>query len=222
MTATPVQHGRARPGAGHRDARELRRWDLRRRSGQQGAVQPHSRRDGFRDRGRVLCRMRDPGNDLVGVPAGIAVGSGVASLGAAGNVIESNVITGGSTTTWGVISIPAQRIASGVETIVRGNIVRDVGIGHAIWVNGAEQVSLVDNLIRISGPPTRATASSFRTARTSASLAARSRAREVSDSASAAPTSVSATCASPMRPVPATSPRGSAWTCWERPARRSA
>ena len=87
------------------------------------------------------------GNDLVGVPAGIAVGSGVASLGAAGNVIESNVITGGSTTTWGVISIYRVNGSPPVSTIVRGNIVRDVGIGHAIWVNGAEQVSLVDNLI---------------------------------------------------------------------------
>ena len=87
------------------------------------------------------------GNDLVGVPGGISVGSGVATLKAAANIIDANVITGGSTTTWGVISVYRINGAPPVATLVRGNIIRDVDIGHGIFVNGAEQVSLTDNLI---------------------------------------------------------------------------
>jgi hypothetical protein len=87
------------------------------------------------------------GNDLVNVPAGISVGSGIASFNAAANIIDANVITGGSTTTWGAISI--YRINGGppVATLVRGNVIRDVDVGHGIFVNGAEQVTLADNVI---------------------------------------------------------------------------
>jgi hypothetical protein len=94
------------------------------------------------------------GNDLVGVPGGISVGSGVATLQAAANIIDANIISGGSTTTWGVISIYRVSGSNPVATLVRGNIVRDVEIGHGIFVNGAEQVSLTDNLITNIGVTT--------------------------------------------------------------------
>jgi len=87
------------------------------------------------------------GNDLEAVPGGISVGSGVANLKAAANIIDANVITGGATTTWGIISIYRINGGTPVATLVRGNIIRDVDIGHGIFVNGAEQVSLTDNLI---------------------------------------------------------------------------
>jgi hypothetical protein len=94
------------------------------------------------------------GNDLVGVPGGISVGSGVATFKAAANIIDANVITGGNTTTWGVISVYRINGAPPVATLVRGNIIRDVDMGHGIFVNGAEQVSLTDNLISNIGPNT--------------------------------------------------------------------
>jgi hypothetical protein len=87
------------------------------------------------------------GNDIIDVPGGIALGSGVANLGAGANIIDGNIITGGLTTTWGVISVYRIFGASPAATIVKGNIIRDVEQGHGIFVNGAEHVSLDGNIL---------------------------------------------------------------------------
>jgi len=80
------------------------------------------------------------GNVIVDVPAGVAVGSGIAGFSAANNVIEDNTISGGNTTTLGVISVYKRNSTPPTSTIVRGNVIRDVVQGHGIMINGAEGV----------------------------------------------------------------------------------
>jgi hypothetical protein len=92
------------------------------------------------------------GNELIGVPGGIAIGSGIANHAAIANVIDANVITGGNTTTWGIITIYRTNGAPPASTVVKGNIIRDVEMGHGIFVNGAEQVSVDGNLLANIGP----------------------------------------------------------------------
>ncbi len=95
------------------------------------------------------CVVSD--NIIEASAAGIAVGSGISGYQAAANVVEGNTISGGNTTTWGVITIYRTNGASPVSTIVRGNVIRDVALGHGIFVNGATQVSLDGNLLRNIG-----------------------------------------------------------------------
>jgi hypothetical protein len=87
------------------------------------------------------------GNTVEDGLAGIAVGSGVANRRASGNVVEGNVITGGHSAAWGMISVYRIHGAPPVATVVRGNVVRDVAQGHGILVDGAEQVTLDGNLL---------------------------------------------------------------------------
>jgi hypothetical protein len=92
------------------------------------------------------------GNDITGVPAGIAVGSGVANHQAVGNVIQGNVVIGGNTSNWGGITVYLTNGVAPVATAVTGNVVRDVVEGHGIFLNGAVQVSLTGNLISNIAP----------------------------------------------------------------------
>lgn len=92
------------------------------------------------------------GNDIEDSPAGIAVGSGIASGRADGNIVEGNTIRGGLTSHWGVITVYRTMGVSPVGTIVRGNVVRDVEEGAGIMVNGATQVSLDGNLLSNIAP----------------------------------------------------------------------
>ncbi|HTK50184.1 MAG TPA: NosD domain-containing protein [Gemmatimonadaceae bacterium] len=87
------------------------------------------------------------GNHVTEAPAGIAVGSGVANRRAAANVVEGNVVVGGHSGAWGMISVYRIHGAAPVSTIVRGNVVREVREGHGILVSEAEQVSLEGNLL---------------------------------------------------------------------------
>jgi len=87
------------------------------------------------------------GNAIVDVPAGISVGSGVATTTAAANIIDGNSISGGNTTTWGMITIYRTNGTAPVASIIRGNVIRDVRLGNAILIKGAEQVTVEGNLI---------------------------------------------------------------------------
>jgi hypothetical protein len=92
------------------------------------------------------------GNDISGTPAGIAIGSGIAGFTSPGNVVASNTITGGSTTTWGIISVYRTGGSSLVSTVVQGNVVRNVANGHGIFVSDADQVSLNGNVLTSIAP----------------------------------------------------------------------
>lgn len=87
------------------------------------------------------------GNVILGVPAGIAVGSGIAGFSAANNVIDSNTVFGGNTTTLGVISVYKLNGTPPVSTLVRGNVIRDVVQGHGIFIKGAEGVIIEGNVL---------------------------------------------------------------------------
>ncbi len=87
------------------------------------------------------------GNQIKGVPGGIAIGSGIANTSAGANIIDANTIRGGFTTTLGMISIYRLSGSPPVSTIIRGNIIRDVEQGHAIFLKGAEQVSVEGNVM---------------------------------------------------------------------------
>jgi hypothetical protein len=87
------------------------------------------------------------GNRVSDAPAGIAVGSGVANRRAVGNVVADNVVLGGHSGAWGMISVYRIHGAPPVSTIVRGNVVRGVQQGHGILVADAEQVSVEGNLL---------------------------------------------------------------------------
>jgi len=91
------------------------------------------------------CLMH--GNVILGVPAGIAVGSGIAGFSAANNVIDSNTVSGGNTTTLGVISVYKLNGTSPTSTLVRGNVISDVVQGHGIYIKGADGVLVEGNVL---------------------------------------------------------------------------
>jgi hypothetical protein len=94
------------------------------------------------------------GNDISGTPAGIAIGSGIAPFTSVGNVVANNTITGGSTTTWGIISVYRTGGSSLVSTVVQGNVVRNVDNGHGIFISDADQVSVTGNVLTSIAPST--------------------------------------------------------------------